>query len=114
MRSHHHGKGGQPWLPSFVGVPEYHCSQRDQRTEWEWSQTRTSAMMRKEIATMETFEAVRTILAVRSYQDRPVPEAILRDVVEAGRLTASSRNRQPWHFIVVQDRETLKRLGEMA
>ncbi len=63
---------------------------------------------------METFEAVRTILAVRSYQDRPIPEAVLREVIEAGQLTASSRNKQPWHFIVVQDRETLKRLGEMA
>ena len=63
---------------------------------------------------METFEAVRTILAVRSYQDRPVPEAVLREVVEAGQLTASARNRQPWHFIVVQDRDTLKRLGGMA
>jgi nitroreductase len=64
--------------------------------------------------TMETFETVRTILAVRSYQDHPVPEAVLREVVDAGRLTASARNRQPWHFIVVQDRDTLKRLGEMA
>ena len=63
---------------------------------------------------METFEAVRTILAVRSYQDRPVPKVVLREVIEAGRVTASARNRQPWHFIVVQDRDTLKRLGEMA
>ena len=63
---------------------------------------------------MDVFEAVRTILAVRRYQDRPVPEDVLHRIVEAGRLTASSMNMQPWHFIVVQDRDTLRRLGALA
>jgi nitroreductase len=63
---------------------------------------------------MDVFEAVRTLLAVRRYQDRPVPEPIVRRVVEAGRLSGSAMNRQPWHFIVVQDRETLRRLGGVA
>ena len=57
---------------------------------------------------MDVFEAVRTLLAVRRFQDRPVPEDVLRRIVEAGRLTASSMNMQPWHFIVVQDRDTLR------
>jgi nitroreductase len=57
---------------------------------------------------------VRTLLAVRRYQDRPVPENVLRRIVEAGRLTASSMNMQPWHFIVVQDRDTLRQLGALA
>lgn len=60
---------------------------------------------------MDVFEAVRTILAVRRYQDRPIPDAVVHRIVEAGRLTASSMNRQPWHFIVVQDRENVRRLG---
>ena len=63
---------------------------------------------------METFEAVRTVLAVRSYQDKPVPPDLVRRIVEAGRLTASSMNGQPWHFIVVEARETLRRLGTLA
>ena len=63
---------------------------------------------------MDVFEAVRTLLAVRRYQDRPVPEDVLRRIVEAGRLTASSMNMQPWHFIVVQDRDTLRQLGALA
>jgi nitroreductase len=63
---------------------------------------------------MEVFEAIRTLLAVRQFQERPVPEEVLRKVVEAGRLTASGMNAQPWHFVVVQDRETLRRLGELA
>ena len=63
---------------------------------------------------MEVFEAVRTVLAVRTYQDKPVPPAIIRRIVEAGRLTASSMNRQPWHFIVVENRDTLRQLGGLA
>jgi nitroreductase len=63
---------------------------------------------------MEVFEAVRTLLAVRAYQDKPIPADAVRRIVEAAHLTASSRNGQPWYFVVVQDRETLKRLGELA
>jgi len=63
---------------------------------------------------MEVFAAIRTMQAVREYQDRPVPDEVLRRVLEAGRLTASGMNAQPWHFVVVQDPETLRRLGELA
>jgi len=63
---------------------------------------------------METFEAVRTVLAVRAYQDKPVPPETIRRIVEAGHLTASSMNGQPWHFIVVEQRETLRGLGALA
>ena len=63
---------------------------------------------------MDVFEAVHTILAVRRYQDRPVPEDVLRRIVEAGHLTGSAGNMQPWHFIVVQDRDTLRQLGALA
>lgn len=63
---------------------------------------------------METFEAIRTVLAVRSYQDKPIPPEITRKIVEAGRLTGSSMNKQPWHFIVIEDKATLHKLGELA
>lgn len=62
---------------------------------------------------MDAFEAVRTLLAVRRYRDEPVPEATLQRILEAAHLTASSKNEQPWHFIVIQDRDTLRTLGEM-
>jgi nitroreductase len=62
---------------------------------------------------MEVFDAVRTILAVRRYQDRPVPEDVIQRVLEAGRLSGSAANKQPWHFVVVQDRDVLVRLGSL-
>ncbi len=63
---------------------------------------------------MDAFEAVRTLLAVRSYQDKPVPSEVVKRVVESAHLTASSQNRQPWHFVVVEDRAALAKLGELA
>jgi nitroreductase len=63
---------------------------------------------------MEVFDAVRTVLAVRQYQDKPVPAEIVRRIVEAGRLTGSSMNRQPWHFIVVESGDTLRQVGALA
>ena len=63
---------------------------------------------------MDTFDAIRTILAVRHFKDTPIPEPIVRQIIEAGRLTASGGNSQPWHFIVVRDKETLRRLGQLA
>ena len=62
----------------------------------------------------DIFDAIRTLLAVRSYQSTPVPDALIRKIVEAGRLTGSGMNGQPWHFIVVRDAETLRKLGALA
>jgi len=63
---------------------------------------------------MDVFDGIRTLLAVRRYLDRPVPETVVRKILEAGRLTASALNVQPWHFVVVQEGETLRRLGALA
>lgn len=63
---------------------------------------------------MEVFEAVRTVLAVRGYKNTPVPPDVVRHIVEAGRLSGSAMNGQPWHFIVVDQKDTLQRLGAVA
>ena len=61
----------------------------------------------------EVFEAARTVLAVREYQDKEVPDDVVRRIAEAGHLTASASNLQPWHFVVVRDREGLHKLGSL-
>jgi nitroreductase len=60
---------------------------------------------------MDVFEAARTVLAVREYRGDPVPEDVVRRIVEAGRLTGSSQNGQPWHFVVVTDRDMLRQVA---
>jgi nitroreductase len=68
----------------------------------------------KERSIMEVFDTVRTVLAVRQFQDKPVPEPLVYQIVEAGPLTASYGNGQPWHFIIVEDKETLRKLGALV
>jgi len=61
----------------------------------------------------QVFEAARTIMAVREYQDKEVPEDAIRRIVEAAHLTASAANRQPWHFVLVRDPERVRKLGSL-
>jgi nitroreductase len=63
---------------------------------------------------METFDAIRTVLSVRSFKDQPIPPDAVHQIVEAAHLTASSQNGQPWHFIVVQNKDMLARLGSLV
>jgi nitroreductase len=60
------------------------------------------------------FEAARTVLAVREYQDKPISDDVLGRIVAAGQLTASASNVQPWHFVVVKERAGLKELGSLV
>lgn len=60
------------------------------------------------------FDGVRTILAVREYRADELPQEVLERCVEAGHLSGSSMNGQPWHFILVRDRATLRDLGSLA
>ena len=63
---------------------------------------------------MEVYEAICTVLAVREFQSKPVPANAIHRIIESARLTASSMNRQPWNFIVVQNRDTLIKLGSVV
>jgi nitroreductase len=49
--------------------------------------------------------------SIRQYTDEPVSEADIQSLLEAGMAAPSASNRQPWHFVVVTDRATLRALG---
>src|SRR5947208_13344356 len=57
-------------------------------------------------------EVIRTMRAVRQFTEQPLPEDVIRAILTAGRRAQSSKNSQPWHFIVVRDRARLKQLSE--
>ena len=63
---------------------------------------------------MDVFEAIRSRPAIRDFRPEPIPEAIIKKMLEAGRQAHSQRNRQPWRFIVVQNRDTIQQLGALA
>jgi len=60
---------------------------------------------------MDAYTAIVGKREVRRYEDRSIPEEVLTRVLEAGRASGSSRNRQPWRFVVVTDRARLRELG---
>jgi nitroreductase len=62
---------------------------------------------------METWDAITSRRNVRSYADRPVAEADLDRILEAGRRAPSSQNWQPWDFVLVTERETLRELAKV-
>jgi len=54
---------------------------------------------------MEVSDAVRVRKSVRAYDSKDIPEDVLARILEAGRLSPSANNSQPWHFIIVKDAE---------
>jgi nitroreductase len=56
---------------------------------------------------MDTRTAIMTRRSIRRYQDREVEEEKVQILLKAAMQAPSSRNSQPWHFIVVTERKTL-------
>jgi nitroreductase len=57
-------------------------------------------------------EVIRTKCAVRQFTDEPLPEEAIRSILNAGRRAQSSKYTQPWHFIAIRDRATLRQLSQ--
>jgi nitroreductase len=56
---------------------------------------------------------LRKVRQARLYKPTPVPDDILNELLEIARWTGSSRNTQPWEFIVVTDPEQLRRISQI-
>lgn len=50
----------------------------------------------------------------RAFLERPIPDEPLRRILQAGRMTGSSKNREPNRFIVVRDRQCVARLAALG
>jgi nitroreductase len=60
---------------------------------------------------MDTLEAIRTRRSVRRYEDRPVPEEMVKKLLAAAMAAPSARNGQPWQFVVIDDRAMLAEIA---
>ncbi|HEX5405379.1 MAG TPA: nitroreductase family protein [Pseudonocardiaceae bacterium] len=60
---------------------------------------------------METWDAITSRRNVRTFDDRPISDEHLNRLLEAARRTPSSRNTQPWDFVLVTERDRLVRLA---
>ncbi|GAB4458242.1 MAG: nitroreductase [Anaerolineales bacterium] len=61
---------------------------------------------------MNVLDAIRTKRAVRKFKDEPLPEEVVRTILNAGRRSQSSKNEQAWQFIAIRDKSVLKALSE--
>src|SRR5215217_4767487 len=50
------------------------------------------------------FDIIGTTRAMRRLKPDPIPDELIRKILEAGVCAASGGNRQPWRFLVVKDR----------
>jgi nitroreductase len=62
---------------------------------------------------METWDAITSRRNVRQYDGRPLADDVLERILEAGRRSPSSRNKQQWDFVVVTDRDQLEQLAKV-
>ena len=63
---------------------------------------------------MEVYQCIRSRLTVRDFKPDPIPTKVVTKMLRAARWAPSARNRQPWHFIVIQNPETLRQIGNIA
>jgi nitroreductase len=61
---------------------------------------------------MDTLEAIRTKRSIRQFTADPVPEDLILKILDAGRHAQSSKNDQPWTFILIRERERLKAVSK--
>ncbi len=59
----------------------------------------------------DCYETILSRHSVRSYLPDPVPDDVLSKILEAGRMAPSAQNRQCWRFVVVRDKETIRKLA---
>jgi len=63
---------------------------------------------------MDTFTCIRTRREIRDYLGKDISDDALQRILEAGRLSPSSKNSQPWHFIVIRNKEALVKISQLT
>lgn len=63
---------------------------------------------------MNVWDAIQSKRAIREFKDEPLAEEHIDRILNAGRRSQSSKNSQPWHFIVVQDKDRLQKVSQLG
>ena len=59
---------------------------------------------------MDTMEAILTRRSIRKYTKQPVSDEVLKELLEAAMYAPSAGNRQPWCFVVINDRKIMNEI----
>jgi len=52
---------------------------------------------------MEVKEAIENRRSIRTFKKDEIPNKVIEDLLNCGRLAPSAKNRQPWFFVVLKD-----------
>jgi nitroreductase len=61
---------------------------------------------------MDTFLAIASKRDQRDYADREIPTEVVERILQAGRITGSASNRQPWRFVVLESPEARSQVAQ--
>jgi nitroreductase len=61
----------------------------------------------------EVFARLKRVRQIRQYEPTPVSSEAIDQLLEIARWTGSARNTQPWRFIVIDDKEILRRISQL-
>ena len=66
---------------------------------------------------MDAYKTIISLRSIRQFQRKAIPDDALHRILQAGRMSGSSKNSQPWTFVVIRDLDTcmsLSRCGDFA
>ncbi len=62
---------------------------------------------------MEATDCIKGRRSIRKFLGKEIPDEILKKILECGVAAPSSQNCQPWHFVIVKNKEKKKKLAEL-
>jgi nitroreductase len=60
----------------------------------------------------ESLNSIFSRRSIRNYQDKPIADDMIQDLLEAGMAAPSAWAKDPWHFIVVRDKTMLSKIAD--
>ena len=63
---------------------------------------------------MSILELIKTRRSIRAFTDEPVPDEVLRQLVEAACWAPTASNMQSWQFVAVRDRDNMRKLKRFS
>ena len=64
---------------------------------------------------MDTIEAIKTRRSIRSFDtEKEITDEQLEKIIKAGMQAPSAFNQQPWHFMIIRDKDILAKMSEVS
>lgn len=63
---------------------------------------------------MQTQEAIKKRHSTRTFSSKPIATKLIEEIIDSARFAPTARNVQPWEFIVVTQKDTLRMLAALA